>query len=390
MSRQRKRSCFILALSIFVWWLSSVPLRGWAPDSLFVGDPATRAIFAVVNGRKRLVPDAATLEAMGLSLADVRWLTAYVLDRLPSGPNLLPLRAGDLIKRENARGLYLLDGGKRAISEETLLAFGWGARSVRSVPGVLVAAMPDAGAMPDLGIGDLVRSQETDCLFLLARGKHWLVDEAILAAGGWWADDAHLLSPAIMSLIPDGDVLPTLLPGCLLGSLVEGDGRVYLLDGGKHLIPDEATFAAYGWDESRVLRLSPPVLAAIPEKTPLAPAIRGENLFYEANWGQCTWYVAERRIAPSWRSAKYWYRDAQIKGYAVGQYPMPGAVIVYDGGSGRGIYGHVAYVEAVYPDGSFARADSNICGWECVRTRVTDLGSEVGVLGFVYWRYQAP
>ena len=390
MWQQGKRFYLILALGISIWCLGGAPAWGWSPDSLFVGDPTTRAIFAVVSGQKRLVPDAATLEAMGLSLADVRWLTGYVLERLPLGPNLLPLRAGDLIKNETTADLFLLDKGRRAISAETLMAFGWGARSVRSLPGILVAAMPDRGTLASLGIGALVRSEGTGCLFLLARGKHWLADEMTLAALGWQASDAHLLSPAILSRIPDGDVLPTLYPGCLLGSQVGGDEGIYLLDRGRHLIPNEDTFAAYGWEASRVIRLPPALLAAIPEAAPLAPAIRGENLFAVENWGQCTWYVAERRVSPSWRSAKYWYRDALSAGYAVGPYPMPGAVIVYDGGKGRGVYGHVAYVESVYPDGSFVRADSNICGWECVRTRITDLGSEVGVLGFVYWRYQAP
>lgn len=385
-------------MSPFARWISvilillagAVPLTSvsaWETESVLVGDPSTRAVYLMINGQKRLVPDTATLEVLGFALGEVRWLTHYALSRVATGPNLLPYKWGDLIQGEQGEGTFVLDGGKRWVSdEETLPALGWAARSTKRVASALLAVIPDG---PDLALrnGDLIRCTETDCLYALSQGLHWFPDEKTLEAGGWDLAQVHDLSPRLLALVPEGDVMPSLYPGCLLGSADEEDERVYILDRGRRLIPDEETFAAYGWPESRIWRLPPELLAAIPERAALMPATRGENLFAYEYWGQCTWYVAERRVVPSWRDAKHWYADAARAGYAVGQLPLPGAILVYDGGQGRGSYGHVAYVETVYPDGSFVRADSNICGWECVRRRVTDLSQEVGVLGFVYWKY---
>jgi len=378
------------ALAAFLWTAAWASVAAEPEADLLVGDPGSRAIYLLLDGRKRLVPDVVSLEALGFSLNDVRWVGRDALARIETGPNLLPFSDGDLIQDARAKSFYLLHGGKRAIADAvTLRACGLDPRSARVISSTLAVAIPDGDPFPDLRPGDLIRSQRGGCLYLLAEGRYWLCSEGTLAACGWRATGAREVGAFVTALIPERDVIPTLDCGGLLGSQDPADERAYVLDGGKHLIPDGATFEAYGWQVSRILRLPPAVLEAIPEGLPLARVEKGKNLFAYANWGQCTWYVAERRIAPSHRSARYWYEDAVANGFAVGQRPMPGAIIVYDGGSGRGIYGHVAYVEAVYADGSFARADSNICGWECVRTRVTRLGQEAGVLGFVYWKYES-
>ncbi len=387
MSRLARLACIVLTLLAGGWPPTSA--SAWETESLLVGDPSTRAVYVLVNGEKRLVPDTATLEVLGFAMDEVRWLTSYALSRVANGPNLLPFRWGDLLHEEQGGEIFVLDGGKRAIpDDETLRALGWSDRAAKSADRALLSAIPDGPPLPALRSGNLIQCEEVGCLYVLSQGRHWLPDDVSLEAGGWDPSQACEFSTRVLALIPEGDVLPTLRAGYLVGSVDEEDDRVYILEHGRHLIPDEETFAAYGWPRSRIVRLPPELLEAIPEGAPLLAVTKGKNLFAYDHWGQCTWYVAERRITPSWRDARYWYQDALETGYAVGDVPLPGAVLVYDGGHGRGSYGHVAYVEAVYPDGSFVRADSNICGWECVRRRVTDLSQEVGVLGFVYWRYE--
>jgi len=294
---------------------------------------------------------------------------------------------GDLIQDEETGAVYLLHGGKRVIpDEETLRACGWSESLARPVSSTLASMIPAGSPFPALRPGDLIRRRGDACLYLLAGGKHWLPHDSLLEVCNWSERTVREVDALVLALIPEGDAVPSLYFGCLLQSTDQEDQRVYILDRGKHLIPDKATFQAYGWQESRVWKLPPALLAVIPEGAPLAPVEKGENLFAHQNWGQCTWYVAERRLVPSYRDARHWYADAQANGFATGQRPMPGAIIVY--GLERGIYGHVAYIEAAYADGTFTLADSNICGWECVRTRITDLSKEIGVLGFVYWKYE--
>ena len=60
-------------------------------------------------------------------------------------------------------------------------------------------------------------------------------------------------------------------------------------------------------------------------------------------WGQCTWYVAQKRYVPWGSHAKYWLANARTYGFQTGTEPQPGAIVV----TNESWYGHVAYVEAV-------------------------------------------
>lgn len=63
-------------------------------------------------------------------------------------------------------------------------------------------------------------------------------------------------------------------------------------------------------------------------------------------WGQCTWYVAQKRYIPWNGDAKIWLKKAPQYGFETGSEPRVGAVVV----TRESTYGHVAYVEAVSED----------------------------------------
>jgi len=102
-------------------------------------------------------------------------------------------------------------------------------------------------------------------------------------------------------------------------------------------------------------------------------------------FGQCTYYVANRRGIPWTDNAGGWYRDAIASGFRVGSRPAPGAIMVsYEGSA----YGHVSYVEAVNPDGSWVVSEMNYYGvpgggWGRVDHRTIRPGT-VFVVGFIY------
>jgi len=68
-------------------------------------------------------------------------------------------------------------------------------------------------------------------------------------------------------------------------------------------------------------------------------------------YGQCTWWVAQKRAIPSWGNANTWINNAAASGYRVclGRYcpPQIGAVIYL---KGHRVYGHVGYVERIEGD----------------------------------------
>lgn len=85
------------------------------------------------------------------------------------------------------------------------------------------------------------------------------------------------------------------------------------------------------------------------------------------DWGNCTWYVANRRAVPAGLgNARDWLANAQAMGILIGTTPKVGAVAWQEPGYSLG---HVAYVEAVYPDGSFEISEMNVQGLDVIDYR---------------------
>ncbi len=106
-------------------------------------------------------------------------------------------------------------------------------------------------------------------------------------------------------------------------------------------------------------------------------------------YGQCTWYVANRRCVPWGGNADQWFYNAARLGFPEGHTPVPGAILVFwPGGDGASWIGHVAYVEAVgpaagIPSGYFKLSEMNYSGWARVNYRVLPNNSR-GIQGFIY------
>lgn len=80
-------------------------------------------------------------------------------------------------------------------------------------------------------------------------------------------------------------------------------------------------------------------------------------------FGNCTWYVYERRaqlgrpVGSFWGNASTWAAYARASGYTVNGTPAPGAIMAT--GSGYGGYGHVAVVESVDEGNSITITEMN-------------------------------
>ena len=98
-------------------------------------------------------------------------------------------------------------------------------------------------------------------------------------------------------------------------------------------------------------------------------------------FGFCTYYVATRRFVPWFGNANQWIAGARAYGFAEGSTPRVGAIMV----TAEGPIGHVAYVEAVHPDGSWTVAEMNFAAWNVVDRRTIHPG-QIPLIspGFVY------
>lgn len=95
-------------------------------------------------------------------------------------------------------------------------------------------------------------------------------------------------------------------------------------------------------------------------------------------WGQCTWYVAQKRYIPWSGNAKTWLKNAIAYGFATGTEPKQGAIMV---SKENRYYGHVAYVEMVEGD-YITISEMNLgAGIKKVRTLRKD---DWRIVGYIY------
>ena len=118
-----------------------------------------------------------------------------------------------------------------------------------------------------------------------------------------------------------------------------------------------------------------------------APTSLSTNNFYGQShnfpFGQCTWWVAQKRAIPAWGNANSWLTNAKAEGYSVcqGRYCVPraGAVISL---LGDRTYGHVGYVEQVKGD-KVIFSEMNYIGWGKMDYRTLRVGSPQ-IIGYIY------
>ena len=85
-------------------------------------------------------------------------------------------------------------------------------------------------------------------------------------------------------------------------------------------------------------------------------------------WSNCTWWVFIRRtqlglpVANHWGNGGQWADSARAAGLAVDRTPSVGAIMVFAPGQEKSdaVYGHVAVVEQVNPDGSVVTSEMGI------------------------------
>lgn len=100
---------------------------------------------------------------------------------------------------------------------------------------------------------------------------------------------------------------------------------------------------------------------------PTAPPLQASNTYA---WGNCTWWVAERRsqvgqpIPGSWGNAAAWAVRAARDGYTVDHRPAPGSIMQTPYSAGG--LGHVAFVEKVDQDGTWYISEMNVVGLDVV------------------------
>lgn len=108
------------------------------------------------------------------------------------------------------------------------------------------------------------------------------------------------------------------------------------------------------------VQLAEPVAIATESNAPVIPPHPVTDPSNSYAWGQCTWYVKNKRLdlPNNLGNANTWHTLAQSQGYEVNTTPYPGAV----GVTTAGMFGHVVFVESVNPDGTVNISEMNYAG----------------------------
>jgi LysM repeat protein len=94
-------------------------------------------------------------------------------------------------------------------------------------------------------------------------------------------------------------------------------------------------------------------------------------------WGQCTWYIAQKRYIPWNGDAKNWLAKAKQYGFEIGTEPKAGSIVV----TRESVYGHVAYVEA-FDDSTITVSEMSL-GRGIKRIRILDQ-DDWRIRGYIY------
>jgi len=136
-----------------------------------------------------------------------------------------------------------------------------------------------------------------------------------------------------------------------------------------------------------LVRRAPPVVATPGVYNPPRDAVTYQGTAYGPPnpfpWGQCTWWVAHKRAVPWTGNAWEWWGQAQRMGFATGQVPRVGAIMV-QGISYWSAWGHVAFVESVERDGTFTVSEMNYGRWGVIDLRRISSFQGLDLLGFIY------
>ena len=101
-------------------------------------------------------------------------------------------------------------------------------------------------------------------------------------------------------------------------------------------------------------------------------------------YGQCTWYVALQRGIVAHANGTDWVPNLAKRGYKSSGRPTVGAIMSFRAFSpGYGVYGHVALVVDVDPDGKgFTVAEANVLGLGLADVRWVPI-TDPGIEGFI-------
>ncbi|NKB17869.1 MAG: hypothetical protein HC770_06975 [Pseudanabaena sp. CRU_2_10] len=237
-------------------------------------------IYVINAGRRRLIPNTATFDALGYKLENVVQLSEQQLKAIPELPPVLlkrnsQFKDGSLVKDDSDRVYLIALGGRRLIPDaKTFEALGYQRKNVQKISNRELKSIPEYAPLPistiDFKDGTLIKGS-LPAVYVISDNKRRLIpDEATFNASGYKWENIRTISDRALNAIPE---LPPLSARIVFkdGTLLKGSrAAIYVISSGRRrLIPNGQTFDALGYRWENVQQISDSQLESIPEMPPL-------------------------------------------------------------------------------------------------------------------------
>ncbi|WP_019500298.1 hypothetical protein [Pseudanabaena sp. PCC 6802] len=257
----------------------SVALPKLPEGSLVRGDTPT-PVYVINAGRRRLVPNPATFDALGYRWEKVTQIPEQQLKAIPELPPILlksnpDFKDGTLVKDSSDRVYLISLGGRRLIPDaKTFESLGYKQEDVRQISDREMKSLPEYAPLSLNSLsfkdGTLLKGS-LPAVYVISGNKRRLIpDEATFKALGYKWENVQTISDRALSAIPE---LPPLTGRIIFqdGTLLKGSSAaIYVISSGRRrLIPNARTFEALGYRWESVQQISDRQLESIPEMPPL-------------------------------------------------------------------------------------------------------------------------
>lgn len=237
-------------------------------------------IYVINAGRRRLIPNTATFDALGYKLENVVQLSEQQLKAIPELPAVLlkrnsQFKDGSLVTDDSDRVYLIALGGRRLIPDaKTFEALGYQQKNVQKISNQELKSIPEYAPLPISAIafkdGTLIKGS-SPAVYVISDNKRRLIpDEATFNASGYKWENIRTISDRALNAIPE---LPPLSARIVFkdGTLLKGSrAAIYVISSGRRrLIPNGQTFDALGYRWENVQQISDSQLEEIPEMPPL-------------------------------------------------------------------------------------------------------------------------
>jgi surface antigen len=171
------------------------------------------AVYLIEGNQRRLIPNPETLGALGFNWSAVQVISDADLNDISLGLPLPSGQHGTLLRAIGTPGVYIMENGKRRLipNPETFNAIGLNWNAINDIPSDDLNKFSEVEPLPSRKNGTLLRARGTAGVYLMESGKRRLIpNPETFNAMGLNGNAINDIAGGDLNNIPEGEPLPSL------------------------------------------------------------------------------------------------------------------------------------------------------------------------------------